>query len=156
MKRLTKYAVMVLAVAVMAALTSTAQAGVPLYTLTPLPGLRDSALGINDAGHVVGRDGSAASGYRAFLWDSVNGVQDLGSLGGGSSEAFAINNSGQVVGWARVGEESHAFLWDSVNGRRVLGTSTAGTIAVPAPSRNLPRWRANRVAARFCERARIA
>ena len=73
---------------------------------------------INDAGQVVG--GSyTEQGSRAFLWDSVNGMVNLGTLGG-SSGAYGINNSGQVVGYT--GSPNHAFLWDSTNGMIDLGT----------------------------------
>ena len=41
---------------------------------------------------------------------------DLGSLGGGSSEAYSINNLGQVVGWATASDGyRHAFLWEELN-----------------------------------------
>jgi len=40
-------------------------------------------------------------------------VTDLGTLGGTSSSAFAVNDLGQVVGgWPALGE-SHAFLWEA-------------------------------------------
>lgn len=56
--------------------------------------------GINRAGQILGTttvDGST----RGFLWD--NGVTTvLGHLGGGQSQAFRINNSGDMVGYSRV------------------------------------------------------
>jgi probable HAF family extracellular repeat protein len=58
-------------------------------------------------------------GYRprhAFLWDQVNGMQDLGYLPGhdSSAEAYGINDQGQVVGVSRAAPpqaNGHAFVW---------------------------------------------
>ena len=51
-------------------------------------------------------------------------VTDLGTLGGTSSGALDINNSGQVVGDAKtgVGTVDHALLWQSGSGMQDLGT----------------------------------
>src|SRR5262249_7577793 len=38
-------------------------------------------------------------------------VTDLGNLGSGDSNAFAINDYGQVVGYADTGSQADAFLW---------------------------------------------
>lgn len=50
---------------------------------------------------------------RACLWDENLDIIDLGSLGGGSSEAFDINNHGHVVGKATysLDQKNHAFIW---------------------------------------------
>jgi len=92
-----------------------------LYTITDLGTLgsdRDSkAIGINDCGQVVGYSGwvqGPEEGRRAFLWDSTNGMQNLGTLGGNHSEAYAINNAGQIVGRSTLasGEgDVRGFLW---------------------------------------------
>jgi probable HAF family extracellular repeat protein len=71
--------------------------------------------GINDAGQVVGYY-DTATGTRAFIWDAVNGMQDLG--GGDGSIAYGINDAGQVVGR---GGGYGAFIWDAVNGMQDLG-----------------------------------
>jgi probable HAF family extracellular repeat protein len=88
-------------------------------------------VGINDSGQVVGY--SARSGAEhAFLWDAVNGMQDLGTLPGGT-ESFAtgINNSGQVVGRSGIAGRfpAHAFLWDATHGMQDLGTLPGGNFS---------------------------
>ena len=51
-------------------------------------------------------------------------MQDIGNLGGASASAYAINNSGQVVGNSELadGVSYHAFLWTSAEGITDLGT----------------------------------
>jgi probable HAF family extracellular repeat protein len=71
-----------------------------------------TALAINDAGQVVGFAGNGTQGH-AFLWQSSMGMIDLGTLGGNSSVARAINAGGQVAGqsYLKNGTEYDAFLW---------------------------------------------
>ena len=98
------------------------------YTITDLgtlPGAVEShALGINGSGQVVGYSYFSAGFGHAFIWDSSNGMQDLGTLGGDHTIAYVINDAGQVVGHSRLPDDnsSHAFLWDSSNGMQDLGT----------------------------------
>jgi probable HAF family extracellular repeat protein len=98
--------------------------------LGKLPGVysqyNSAAYGLNDAGQVVGYANFIGVFYeRAFLWDSQNGIQNLGTLGEGQfSFAYGINTSGQVVGDSDVFEGSleHAFVWDSQNGMQDLNS----------------------------------
>jgi probable HAF family extracellular repeat protein len=105
--------------------------------LPTLGGTFSEALGLNDAGQVVGLSFiSVTSGPgHAFLWSRTAGIQDLGTLGGDRSGALSINASGQVVGWADLPGHvaSHAFLWTKSRGMHDLGTlggvaSTANAI----------------------------
>jgi probable HAF family extracellular repeat protein len=74
--------------------------------LGTLPGQKSSiAYDINGAGQIAG-----VSGIHAALWTGGT-IQDLGTLGGASSEAHGINTAGQVVGVSESAEGRRAFLW---------------------------------------------
>jgi len=110
--------------------------GQGMLDLGALPGLGSSiAYDINNAGQVVGRsfpsspiitDPEVVS--RAFLWTPTQGMQDLGTLGGSGSIAYAINEGGQVVGRAWTAAATyHAFLWTASQGMRDLSTLALGS-----------------------------
>ncbi|MEK6748099.1 MAG: hypothetical protein AABY83_02680 [Pseudomonadota bacterium] len=79
---------------------------------------------INNANQVTGvMDFDKNGKMRAFLWQD-GAAKDLGSLGGGTSEGWDINDaaSPQVVGDSiTTGGKRHAFLWQS-DAMRDLGT----------------------------------
>lgn len=69
-----------------------------------------AAYGINDSGTVVG-DGQLSNGtFRGIVWSPNGSMILLGTLGGASSQATAINDNGEVVGFASVlSGYQHAF-----------------------------------------------
>jgi probable HAF family extracellular repeat protein len=79
------------------------------------------ARGINDSGVVVGqlsKDGGAIYDCTTFIYTKTGGMQALNTTLGHSSDAYAINNSGQIVGTSYIYDEDyyisqiHAFMYD--------------------------------------------
>ena len=96
------------------------------------------AYGINNSGQVAGAAATTspagASVKHAFLWTAGSGLQDLGTLGGDNSSASAINDNGQIVGYATTGSgRQHAF-WRPAGGSLqdlgTLGGDTSGANSI--------------------------
>lgn len=94
--------------------------GGKMQDIGTLGGFNSVAAGMNDVGQIVGVSNVSTMadptfGFvvsHAFL--RTNGVmKDLGTLGGGVSLAFALNNKGVVIGDSTLPGEQHvhAFLW---------------------------------------------
>jgi probable HAF family extracellular repeat protein len=86
--------------------------------LGTLGGTDSYAAGINSSQRVVGYSFNASGLDHAFLWTpggtgGVTGnvqMKDLGTLGGNSSEAYAINQAGQITGYAQNTQNDRAFI----------------------------------------------
>ena len=80
---------------------------------------------INDHGQIAGDFRTTSGVMHAFLYSGNGPTQDLGSLGGGTTLVYDINNKGQVIGDSQVagsGESWHAFLYSGDGPMRDLGT----------------------------------
>jgi probable HAF family extracellular repeat protein len=90
------------------------------------------AYGMNDLDpvQIVGysQPDGGSTDFKAFIWDSVGGMRDLGNLGGTQAVARAINDSGEVAGFSdnALGDR-RAFVWDSIGGIQDLGTLGGAT-----------------------------
>jgi probable HAF family extracellular repeat protein len=72
--------------------------------------------GINDQNHLALTESSFSSGQQITSprFYSTSGDVSLGSLGGASGVANALNNANQVVGWSQIASGAqHAFLYSN-------------------------------------------
>lgn len=113
-----------------------ANAGQHAFLWTPTGGLRDltpdltsigggTAVAINSSNQVVGYYfPNGSSNTLGFTWTQAGGLQNLGPAG---TLAYAINDSGTVVGQSPVANAyRHAFSWTQAGGIKDLGTLSGG------------------------------
>jgi probable HAF family extracellular repeat protein len=100
--------------------------GGAMYPVDDLGGGASEATDLNNKDQVVGAATLADDSFHAILWtldaNKKGVIRDLGTLGGANSFATAINEAGQVTGWAETAQfyeeqgvrvpARHAFLWD--------------------------------------------
>lgn len=76
---------------------------------------------LNNAGQITGNYKDSTNKDRGFIWDVSSGFRDLGTLGGGWTRVYDMNNLGQVVGESESenisfvdgAREQHAFIWQN-------------------------------------------
>ncbi|MGI9169089.1 MAG: hypothetical protein ACR2FH_02780 [Caulobacteraceae bacterium] len=114
--------------------------GATMKDLGTLGGPDSTATNINGNCQVIGWSYTSFTAgpkgvpeVRPFMWDRVNGMVRLGSLGGTMGAASFINERGQVVGVSNLAGDAvmHAVLWNSPTQMVDLGTLEGGTYAHP-------------------------
>lgn len=116
-----------------------------LYWVGSLGGNASEGIGVSAAGKVVGRALNAAGQWRAFCWDPINGIQDLGVLPGGNrSIAWAISTDGMTIVGAsqnHLGQE-RAVRWTAtgIQDLGTLGGSRSTATAVSADGSWIIGW----------------
>lgn len=88
-----------------------------LYYVGNLQGAGNSALNVNEQGHVIGADTNAEGALLGVLWrnGTFTNLMSLSAEGDDCSEPYRINSRDQIVGSSFSCEtgESHAFLWEN-------------------------------------------
>ena len=96
-----------------------------MVDLGTLGGVGSEATAVNALGHVAGNSQTQSGDTHAFVWTPSMGMIDLGTLPGStSSNATALNDSDQVVGWTARGfaGDIHGFSWTPTGGMIDIGT----------------------------------
>ncbi|BDA71845.1 hypothetical protein CAL7716_060110 [Calothrix sp. PCC 7716] len=133
MKSIYKISFGVLASSLVSLATSLPSLAITLYTISNIGELDKDfsgnnsyiyAFDINNKNQVAGVY-SANEGQRAFIWDSVKGLRNLGTLptsvGGAYSTGTNINDLGQVIGFSGDNLKLRTFVWEESTGIRDLG-----------------------------------
>src|SRR5262249_28589136 len=83
---------------------------------------------INANREAIGQAYTPAGNRHGFMWTRRGGSIDLGTLGGDSSFASAVNDRGMVVGasWTAGNLAWRAFAWSSASGLEALDAPGGG------------------------------
>jgi probable HAF family extracellular repeat protein len=98
-------------------------AGRVIVDLGTLGGNENSPQDLNKRGQVVGTSTDAEGRYWAYLWDN-GAIRNITPAGPTWSSGLDINERGEAVGYAVVGQLAQAFLWSG--GHSTLLPSLAG------------------------------
>jgi len=109
--------------------------------LGTLYGRESYAFDINGCGQVVGQ-----GDHEAFLWENGPMVPLGKGHPGDNSEALAINDHGQIVGWSGITSDEHAIVWQigppeailSPPGIALIAPARGATIVQNDPSTGCP------------------
>lgn len=102
--------------------------------------------GINDQGQVVGFTSELSDqgiNSHAFIWDRVNGIQELLAPAGTIvAMAEQINNQGAIIGTARIPSDTsvsgmRAVIWENGSSGSFLGGLTVDDPAIPVAMNQL-------------------
>src|SRR5439155_16140122 len=106
-----------------------------MVDLGSLGGTFSQAIAVNKNGMVIGSSAipgdpmrNAVLDTHAFVWTQARGLVDLGTLGGSTSSASAMNDQGVVVGSSTTSgnAQTHAFVWTQTAGMVDLGAVEVG------------------------------
>jgi probable HAF family extracellular repeat protein len=87
----------------------------------------------------IGQGYTPAGARHGLAWTGKTGLIDLGTLGGDSSYARAVNDQGTVVGgsWTTGNTAWRAFAWTSLSGMMALETPGGGQSEAAANNNSL-------------------
>jgi probable HAF family extracellular repeat protein len=102
----------------------------PILAAAGFGGAESTAVGINNAGHIVGGATIETGAIHAFLWHRPSGsildIHSSVSFGGANSKAFSISDSGKVVGLSEDADGNQlGFIYD-INTSSVVRLGTLG------------------------------
>ena len=106
--------------------------------------------------NVVGRAQVAGGSNRAFVYSAATGMRSLGTLGGSQSQAFGINDFGDIVGSSDTAGNTatRAFIYRN-GAMSLLGGTFGGTNSAATAPQRRPGGRGLGVDGRQRDRARI-